>query len=76
MSTIDITKIIDLKQVLKEKFDTILHVHDACGGQYFSLDNPQPAGLDYIKNYFEDKKYRVIFNSDFTEFHIEGIELC
>ena len=28
----------ELKKQLAEKFDLTLHLHDACGAQYFSLD--------------------------------------
>ena len=53
MSIIDITKIIELKQVLNDKFDIQLHVHDTCGGQYFSVDNLEPSAKDFIENYFQ-----------------------
>lgn len=74
MTIIDLTKIIELKKVLNEHFNTILHIHDCCAGQYFGVENLTPAGKDYIINFFN--KYSVIFNDDNTEFHLEDIELC
>lgn len=75
MSIIDITKIIELKQVLNDKFDIQLHVHDTCGGQYFSVDNLEPSAKDFIENYFMERNYRVIFDKE-IEFHLEDIRLC
>lgn len=73
-ATIDITKIIELKHILEETFKVKLHLHDTCGGQYFSTENLTPSAKDYINNYFMEKNYQVIFNND--EFHLEEIRLC
>ena len=73
--TIDITKIIELKNILEEKFEAKLHIHDTCSGQYFSVENLTPSAKDYINNYFMEKNYQTIFN-DNDEFHLEEIRLC
>ena len=73
---IDITQIIELKNVLSEKFDTKLHLHDSCSGQYFSTEDISASGIDYIKNYFSEKGYYPIFNSNYTEFYLEESRKC
>ena len=75
-ASINIVKIIELKRILSEKFGIELHMHDTCSGQYFSLENSTPDGIDYIKNYFETKKYVVFFNEENTEFYIEDMRIC
>lgn len=74
---IDIIKLIELKRTLAEKFQAELHIHDTCGGQYFSLENVvDHSSIDYINNYFSRYGYKVIFNNDYTEFHIEEMRIC
>lgn len=73
---ISFDKIIELKNTLEEKFDIKLSIIDIDSEWQFSLDNSNPSGLDYIKNYFEEKSYIVNFNEDFTEFYIEKIKMC
>ena len=75
-ATINILEIIELKKTLDEKFDIKMHIHDACGGQYFSTDNLNPAGKKYIIDYFKNKNYQVIFTSNDTEFYLEDIRTC
>lgn len=75
MQIIDITKIIELKKVLNDKFNAQIHIHDTCGGQYFSVENLEPSAKDFIKNYFQEKSYRVIFDKE-NEFHLERVQLC
>ena len=75
MQIIDLTKIIELKKVLNDKFNTQLHVHDTCGGQYFSVESLEPSAKDFIENYFQEKSYRVIFDKE-NEFHLERVQLC
>lgn len=73
---IDLFEIIDLKQILTEKFGVELHIHDACGGQYFSVDGLTPDAKTYIIDYFRQKEYGVIFNSEDKEFYLEEQSLC
>lgn len=72
---IDITKIIELKKVLEEKFESKLHIHDTCGGQYFEVKSLNPASEAFIKQYFAEKNYQVIFDND-NEFHLEDMRRC
>ena len=75
-ATVDILKIIELKKTLDEKFGLYLHIHDGCGGQYFTVDNITPQGKDFIVEYFRNMKYSVVFNSDENEFYLEDIRQC
>ncbi|MCR5265710.1 MAG: hypothetical protein K6E29_03845 [Cyanobacteria bacterium RUI128] len=74
-ATIDITKIIELKNILEEKFESKLHLHDTCGGQYFSVENLTPSAKDYIEYYFSERNYQTIYDND-NEFHLERVCLC
>ena len=73
---IDLTKIIELKRILSEKFDVILHVHDTCSGQYFEPENITPTAKDYIVQYLGELNYQVIWNEELTEFHLNDIRTC
>lgn len=75
-SVINILKVIELKKVLAEKFDLNLHIHDGCGGQYFSVQSMSVEGKEYIIKFFEDNNFRAVFNEDDTEFFLEDIRLC
>ena len=37
---LSLQEVIALKQELSERFGVILHLHDACGSQSFSFDEP------------------------------------
>jgi len=73
---IDLLKIIELKNVLKEHFSVDLHVHDTCGGQFFSVEKVAPDAILYIREYFEKYNYDVIFTNDNSEFYLEETRLC
>ena len=75
-ATVDLTKVIELKRDLEERFNTGLHIHDTCGGQYFGVENMEPSAKNFIEQYFERLGYIVIFNPDETEFHLEEMRLC
>ena len=74
--TIDLFKVIELKKVLEEKFNTILSLHDLCTGQYFSVRNLSPEGKFFIVNYFKKINLNVIFNSEDTEFYLKEMRSC
>ena len=62
----------ELKKQLAEKFDTALHMHDACGAQYFSLD--RAAGKEaeeFIVNFIKSIGGRVTFTKDGKAFTVK-----
>lgn len=74
--TINLNKIIELKRILNEKFDIELQIYDSDNGQTFSIKKPSPAGIEYIKLFFEKINYKTVFNEDMTEFYVEEIRVC
>ena len=73
--TINLNKIIELKNILNEKFDIELQILDS-NNRIFSIKNPNPAGIEYIRFFFEELNYKTIFNEDMTEFYAEEIRVC
>ena len=76
MESINLLEVIELKNVLEDKFKSTLHIHDSCSGQYFSIDNLTPESKEYIINYFNNKNFNVIFTSKEDEFYLESSRLC
>ena len=55
--TMTISDAAELKRAVKEKFRVELHLHDTCGGQYFTLDvPPTDALLRYIDKFLAGKR--------------------
>lgn len=75
MAIIDLFKIVDLKEKINKKFGIKMHVHDGCMMQSFSFDEKASKELiSFIKKYFENDKYNVIFSPDGLYFHLEDIK--
>ena len=51
-----------------------IHLHDVCGGQYFSIDDPDDATCDEIVRLFAEIGQRVNFSENREEFTLEDIE--
>lgn len=52
---LNIDEIIELRKLINDNFGEKLHYHDACGGQYFSLDKSNEEILDFIRVYVSKK---------------------
>lgn len=75
MAIIDLFKIVDLKDKINKEFGIKMHVHDGCMMQSFSFDEKASKELiSFIKKYFENDKYNVIFSPDGLYFHLEDIK--
>ncbi len=61
MRILNLDEVIELKKTLLEQFSAELHLHDACGGQSFSLKNPSSGAQEYIEKYCREKRMRAIF---------------
>lgn len=69
---LDYSDVLKMKKAVDSVFHINVHFHDACGGQYFSLDEKPSDDLkSYIVNYFEKSNIKVNFNSDFQIFTLE-----
>lgn len=72
MAIIDLFKIVDLKEKINKNFGIKMHVHDGCMMQSFSFDEKASDELvSFIKEYFENSRYDVVFSPDGLYFHLE-----
>lgn len=76
MAVIDLFKIIELKKNILDKYNVVLHIHDACSGQYFSFDEPNNDVYNFVTEYLKSEKYNAVFSDDKKSFHIEEIKSC
>ena len=61
----------ELKKEVAEKFSVPVHFHDGCGGQYFTLEAPDPDLITFITRYCTERNRRAVFIGDGTRFTIE-----
>lgn len=70
--TLDYSQVLEMKKAVDEVFHLNVHFHDACGGQYFSLDEKPSQELeDFITEYFAKKNIAVEFTTDRKRFTLE-----
>lgn len=69
---ISITEASQLKKEILERFGTVLHFHDGCGGQYFTLEKSGEDITGFIKEYFAAKGRTVTFIANETQFTVGG----
>lgn len=64
--------VIVMKKAVDEVFHLNVHFHDACGGQYFSLDDtPSNELVSFITNFFKKQNITVNFSNDFKTFTLK-----
>lgn len=64
-------EVIELKNQVKERFSAIVHFHDRCGGQFFSLEEADDELKKFIEEYFSEKGIRAVFSSDGMQFTLQ-----
>lgn len=67
---LNITDILKLKEYILEKDGAVLHMHDTCGGMYFTIDNLTENTKDIISCYLNEKKATFKFSDDGKSFTI------
>lgn len=60
----------DFKKYLMETNETVLHFHDTCGGQSFSLSSTSPETISMINDYLSQKGYSAIYSNDMMSFRL------
>ena len=70
MPIIDFSKVIKLKEAVQNEFDEKVHFHDACGGQYFTLENTSPKLQEFINAQVQTLDYTAKFSPDGLSFTI------
>lgn len=69
--TLNYDSVIELKNAAALNFTDKIHFHDACGGQYFSLDQSNEKMVEFIKDYFDKKVINAVFTDDKLNFYLE-----
>lgn len=70
MPIIDFSKVINLKEAVQNEFGEKVHFHDACGGQYFTLENTSPKLQKFITEQVQALGYTTEFSPDGLSFTI------
>lgn len=71
MSIVDFSEVVKIKDAVKEKFNEKVHFHDACGGQYFTLEKTNPEMVEFIKNFMHKQGYKADFDKNGLSFTLE-----
>jgi ribosomal protein L7/L12 len=67
-----IAEVSALQKETEEKFGVKVHLHDACGGQAFSLERGSEEIKEFIFSYFSERKEKVVFSKDGLHFTVIG----
>lgn len=71
--SLNIDEVLELKKYLRNNNAAEIHMHDACGGQYFTLDEPDEFTMKLIKDYFVNKNIKASFSENNDSFTIGGL---
>lgn len=69
--TLNYEAVIELKNEAQEHFTDKIHFHDACGGQYFSLETKNEMLATFIEKYFAKHNIKAVFSDDGLNFSLE-----
>ena len=58
---------VELKKVLRERFDVYLHIHDRCGSSFFRLDEANSEVAAFIKDYFAQRNIEADFDDEYDD---------
>ena len=71
MTIISFDEVLKLKQACNEKFKEHVHFHDACGGQYFTLETDSDEIRDFIVDFMKKMNCKITFDKTKMSFTIE-----
>lgn len=71
MTIISFDEVLELKKACDEKFKEHVHFHDACCGQYFTLETNSEEIRKFITDFMAKKSYKVNFDKSGMSFTIE-----
>lgn len=69
--TLNYEAVIELKNEAQEHFTDKIHFHDACGGQYFTLETKNEMLATFIEKYFAKQNIKAVFSDDGLNFSLE-----
>ena len=61
MQSLALNEIVELKEEIYKNFKINIHLHDTCGGQYFTLDENNTAITEYLRVISAKESYHTIF---------------
>ena len=67
----DFIQAANLKHYILQTFNVVLHIHDTCGGMYFSIDRPNEYVKEYILAYCRHLSVPVRVSEDEMSFFPE-----
>lgn len=68
---LNLFEVSELKNLLKEKNAGILHLHDTCGGQYFTIEDRTDLTNEILTEFLNSKGQKIQFSSDFNSFTLK-----
>lgn len=68
MAIISFSEVIKLKDAVSKNFGEKVHFHDACGGQYFTLEKTDKNLQKFITNFMKDSGFKTVFDDDGLSF--------
>lgn len=71
MAIIDFTNVVKLKKTVENEFGENIHFHDACGGQYFTLENTSTELQKFITSYLKKLGYNTKFDKNGLSFTLK-----
>ena len=63
--------VIKLKKLILKEYNAKLHMHDTCGGQYFSFDKKLDGIEKFINEYLSQYNMSAKFSQDSLSFYVE-----
>ncbi|MGN0806537.1 MAG: hypothetical protein ACI4MC_05815 [Candidatus Coproplasma sp.] len=69
-----LNEVTELKKIIENRFSARLHFHDGCGGQYFTVDEPNDELKAFLTEYLSERKLEVRFSEN--GFTVEEISQC
>lgn len=67
---LNLFEVSEFKTFLKENNGGEIHMHDTCGGQYFTIEKGNDDTERLVNEYLTKKKNKVIFSDDKASFTI------
>ena len=66
-----IDDVIKLKELILKEYNAKLHMHDTCGGQYFSFDTKLDGIEKFVNEYLSQYNMSAEFSQNGLSFNIE-----
>lgn len=68
---LELDNVIELKKLIKDKYNEHMHMHDACGGQFFDFDTKIVGIEDFVNDYLASIDKKAEFSPDGLSFTVK-----